>query len=178
MIRVVAGLLVLLVVGFPLLVAPASATGLLGLVAVTLCAGGIISLSTSLLAAGAGLAIVEYAFALLVAGGPPDFLGALAFGVVLSLLLQTVGFAARFRGASVDPRVVREQARAWVATATAAAAVGTVLAMGAGAVGIGLPPAAYPAAAAFGALMAVLGVVGRMVRSTEPLQAARGQKER
>jgi hypothetical protein len=176
-IRLVAGLLALFVVGFPLLVAPGSVTELVGLVAATLCAGGIISLSVPLLAAGATLAMAEYAFASLVAGGPPDVLGALAFGAALSLLLQTVGFAARFHGASVDPRVIRAQARIWVGTGVAGVAAGLALAGGAGPVWLRLPSAAYPAVVALGLVVAFVGVVCAMRRRSEPPGEIAGGKE-
>ena len=177
MIRGVAGLLALFVVGFPLFVAPGSGTELLGLAAATLCAGGIISLSIPLLAAGATLAVVEYAFASLVAGGPPDVLGALAFGAALALLLQTVGFAARFRGASVDPQVIRTQVRLWVGTGVAGVGVGLALAGGAGTVWLRLPSAAFPVVAALGLVFAFAGVVGAMRRWSESPGKTAGGKE-
>lgn len=167
MIRVTAGLLALFVVGFPLLRAPGSVTELLGLIAATLCAGGILSLSIPLLAAGAALAVVEYAFASLAAGGPPDVLGALAFGAALSLLVQTVGFAARFRGASVGPRVIRAQVRTWAGTGAAGIGIGLALAGGAGAVWLRLPSAAFPVVAALGLVVAFVGVVGALRRWSE-----------
>ncbi len=177
MIRVTAGLLALFVVGFPLLRVPGSGTELLGLVAATLCAGGIIGLSIPLLAAGATLAMVEYAFASVVSGGPPDVLGALVFGAALSLLLQTVAFAARFRGASVDPRVIRTHVRTWAGTGVAGVGVGLALAGGAGTVWLRLPSAAFPVVAALGLVVAFVGVVGAMRRRPEPQEdAAAGTK--
>jgi hypothetical protein len=176
-IRAAAGFLALFVVGFPLLRAPGSVTELLGLIAATLCAGGILGLSIPLLAAGATLAVVEYAFASLVAGGPPDVLGALAFGAALSLLLQTVGFAARFHGVSVAPQVLRGQVRVWVGTGAAGVMGGLALAGGAGFVWLRLPAAAYPVVVALGLLVAFAGVVLALLRRTEPPPSAAAAEE-
>jgi hypothetical protein len=164
MIRHVAGLLALLAVGLPLLTAPswpmAGAAGAAG----ALCAAGIARFSIPLLTAGISLSLAHYTVALWLSSEPPGFVVAVALGVTLTMLFEVVGFAARFRGAAVDARALREQARSWVVTASAAAAVGLLLAMGASAFTLRLSPPASAALAAVGGLGAFWGVV-RAVRS-------------
>lgn len=162
MIRALAGILALVLVGFPLLIAPSELTGSVGVIAGILCAGGIGALSIPLLTAGAALSLVGYALALWSTAGSPDPLAAVAVGVVLSLLLQVVGFAARFRGVAMDSHVVPGQVRYWVGGAVGAALVGILLAISAGGIALRLPLPAYPVAVALGALIAFLGVVRGM----------------
>lgn len=167
MIRALAGLLALVLVGFPILIAPSELTGALGVIAGALCAAGIGALSIPLLAAGAALSLVGYALALWPSAGSPDPLGAVALGVVLSLLFQVVGFAAHFRGAAVDSPVLRGQVRYWVGSGAGAAVVGILLTIGAGGIALQLPLPAYPAAVALGALAVFLGVVQALTHAPD-----------
>lgn len=162
--RALAGLLALVLVGFPLLIAPSELTGALGVIAGALCAGGVAALSVPLLEAGAALSLVGYALALWASAGSPGPLGAVVLGVVLSLLFQVVGFAAHFRGAAVDSHVVPGQVRYWVGSGVGAAVVGILLSISAGGIALRLPLPAYPAAVALGALAAFLGVVRALMR--------------
>ena len=88
---------------------------------------------------------------------------AVALGVVLSLLFQVVGFAARFRGAAVDSHVLPGQVRYWVGSGLGAAVVGILLSISAGGIALRLPLPAYPAAVALGALAAFLAVVRALI---------------
>jgi len=175
MMRALAGLLALVVVGFPLLIAPSELTGALGVIAGALCAGGIGALSIPLLAAGAALSLVGYALALWPSGGSLDPLGAVAFGVVLSLLFQAVGFAAHFRGAAMDPHVLPGQVRYWVSSGVGAAMVGILLSIATGGIALRLPLPVYPAAVALGALAAFVGVVMALMRA--PIWRWSGQRD-
>lgn len=163
MIRTLGGLLALFAVGYPLGLMPTSATALLSLLAGTLCAVGIVGIIPSLVALGAGIAMLEYTLALF-AYGSLDLAGALAFGVALSLLVQTVNFEARFRGALVERQVVREHLRSWMGTGAAAVILGVVLAVVGDGGMIGLPPSAVPVAAALGAVLAFAGVAGAVIK--------------
>jgi hypothetical protein len=167
MIRALAGLLVIVLVGIPLLETPSTLVGGLGLAAAVLCAGGIFRLSISLLTAGATLSLIEYALALWMPAGSPDFVGAIGIGVTLALLVQIVGFAARFRGVNVDARALWAQARSWAGTGAAAAAAAFLLAVGAGSVALRFPLPAYPAVAGLGALAVFLGAVRALMRPPE-----------
>ena len=178
MMRAFAGLLALVIVGFPLLIAPSELTGALGVIAGTLCAVGISALSIPLLAAGAGVSLVGYALAPWPSGGSLHPLGAVALGVVLSLLFQVVGFAAHFRGAAMDPHVLPGQVRYWVSSGVGAAVVGILLSISAGGVGLRLPPPAYPAAVALGAVAAFLGVVRVLMRAPDRMGPASGEERR
>jgi hypothetical protein len=175
MIRATAGLLALFAVGYPLGLMPTAATGLLSLLAGTFCAAGIIGSFPSLVALGAGVAMLEYALALLPASGSLDLVGALAFGVALSLLVQMVNFEARFRGAVVESQVVREHVRSWMETGAAAVILGVILAVVGDGLMIGLPPTAYPALAALGAVLVFGGLVGGMIRGAGPPGFGRGE---
>ena len=159
MMRTLAGILALVLCGLPLLLAPSELTGALAVIAGALCAGGIGVLSVPLLAAGAGVSLVGYTLALWPLEGSLHPLGAVALGVVLSLLLQVVGFTERFRGAAMDSNVLPGQVRYWVSSAIGAAVVGILLSFSAGGVVLRLPKPAYPVAVALGALLAFLGVV-------------------
>ena len=177
MMRALAGVLALVVVGFPLLIAPSDLTGGLGVIAGALCAGGIGALSIPLLAAGAGVSLVGYALALWPSGGSLHPLGAIALGVVISLLFQVVGFAAHFRGTAVDSHVIPGQVRFWVGSGVGAAVVGVLLSMSAGGLALRLPLPAYPAAAALGALAVFLGVV-RALRHAPDRMGPASREER
>ena len=160
MTRLLAGLLVLPLVGLPLLAEASWLTGTIGAAAGVLCVGGIVGWSFRLLRAGAALSLIEYAVALWVSAVPPDILAAVAFGVVLMLLLDVVGFDARFRGAALHPGVLRGQIRYWLGSGATAAGAGFLLALATGRIAVQLPAWAYPAAAALGALGACAGLAG------------------
>jgi hypothetical protein len=176
MMRALAGLLALVLVGFPLLIAPSELTGALGVIAGMLCAAGIGALSIPLLAAGAALSLVGYALALWPSAGSPDPLGAVVLGVVLSLLFQVVGFAARFPGAAVDSHVLPGQVRYWVASGVGAAAVGILLSISARGIALRLPLPAYPAAVAFGAVAVFLGVIRLLMRAPDRIGPVSGEE--
>jgi len=176
MIRALAGLLALVIVGFPILIAPSELTGALAVIAGTLCVAGIAALSIPLLATGAGVSLVGYALALWPLGGSLRPLGALVLGVALSLLFQVVGFAARFRGAAVDSHALPGQVRYWVSSGAGAAVVGILLSMGAGGIALRLPLPAYPVAVALGALAAFLGAVRALMHAPERMGPASGEE--
>lgn len=176
MIRALAGLLALALVGFPILIAPSELTGTLGVIAGALCAAGIGALSIPLLAAGAGLSLVGYALALWPSAGSLHPLGAVVLGVVLSLLLQVVGFATRFRGAAVDSHVLPGQVRYWVSSGVGAAVVGILLSISAGGIALRLPLPAYPAAVALGALAVFLGVIRLLMRAPDRMGPVSGEE--
>jgi len=167
MMRALAGLLALVLVGFPLLIAPSEATGTLSVIAGVFYAVGIGALSVPLLAAGAALSLVVYTLVLWPLAGPPAALGAVALGVVISLLFQVVAFAAHFRGAAMDSHVHPGQVRYWVSSGIGAAIVGMLLSVSASGIALRLPLPAYPAVIALGALAVFLGVVQALIRAQE-----------
>jgi hypothetical protein len=159
MIRVLAGALTLVLVGVPLLTASSAAVGGLGAAAGLLCGGAVIQLSTPLLAAGAALGLIEYALALLISGGSPDFVGAIVLGVTLSLLFHLTEFAGRFREVEVDVEVLRGQVRFWIGAAAGTAVGGIILVLGANGIAFRLPLSAYPAVSALAAAAAFVALV-------------------
>lgn len=163
--RYLAGVLVLALTGIPLLNAPSGVIAVLGVSAAALCAAGILRPSIPLLAAGASLSLGVYALALWLSAGPPDVGGAVGFGVILATLFQVVEFAARFRGATVDPRVIRGQVRYWTGTGLLGAGAAILMAIGAGGVPVRLPPAAYPVAGTLGALAVFLAAMRLVLHS-------------
>ena len=173
MIRAAAGLLALFAIGYPLGVMPGVSAALLGVVAGTLCAAGILGRIRALVALGAGVAMVEYALALLLASGPQDPVGALGFGVALSLLLQTVDFEVRFRGAVVERQAVQAHVREWLETGAVAVVLGLLLTGLGGGGMIRLPVPVYPVVAALGALLALLGVVGCALQGADAARPER-----
>ncbi|PYN15179.1 MAG: hypothetical protein DME05_12685 [Candidatus Rokuibacteriota bacterium] len=144
-------------VGYPLLIAPATSVLTLGVVALALCGLGFL-LGPPVVVGGAVVALGEYALALWLAGSPPRLAGAVLFGVGVTLLLQTADFGWRARRAALGPGVVASQIRHWarfgvVAGATTLAAVGAASAASAS---VRLPWA--PALATVGAAVALVAV--------------------
>ena len=87
---------------------------------------GVLALSVPMVTAGASLALIAYALALVIARPPVDLVAAIAFGAALVLLLALVHFAARVRGAALGPEVIATQVRHWLMIV----AVGVVAAIG------------------------------------------------
>jgi len=144
-------------VGYPLLIAPATSVLTLGIIALALCALGFL-LGTPLVVGGAVIALGEYALALWLAGSPPQLAGAALFGVGVTLLLQTADFGWRARRAALGPGVVAAQVRYWalfgaIAGASALAAIGVASTASAS---VRLPWA--PALATVGAAVALVAV--------------------
>ncbi len=171
----VAAVFVLILVGLPLVVLPSWIVAVLAFVAAGLCAGGIAALSVPVLTAGASLAVIEYALALSISDGPPDFVTAMVLAVALFLLLELVSFMGRLHGAAVAAPVMRSMIRYWLAIAGAGAGVVIVLTAAAAAVRLAVPVPSYPAAAAAGALGAFVAAVGVLKLATKSRDTATGE---
>jgi len=156
---------VVVLVGYPLLIAPTKAVLVIGVAAMVLCALGIAARSTPVVVAGGVLALGEYALALWLSTGPPRLTGAVLFGVGLLLLLETTDFARRLRHAAMGPGVVASQVRYWVVFAALAGTAAFIV--------IGIATAASliahlpwaPAFAAAGAAVALVAVAIALRRS-------------
>jgi hypothetical protein len=152
-----ASVLALVLVSYPLLIAPSPAVVALGAAALIVCILGIL-VATHVLVAGVVLALAEYTLALWIGGGPPRLAGGVVLGVVLLLLVETADFGRRAHGAVIGPGVVLAQLRAWALFGSLAGGV-AVLASVVASVASGavrLPWA--PAVAAAGAAVALVGV--------------------
>src|SRR6266511_1044087 len=152
-------LLVIVLVGYPLLIAPTKAVLVIGVAAMVLCALGIAVLSTSVVVAGGVLALGEYALALWLSTGPPRLTGAVLFGVSLVLLLETVEFARRVRHAAMGPGVVASQIRYWAVFAALAGTAAFLVIGIATAASLIARNAAVPASAANTATGAAVALV-------------------
>src|SRR3989442_14851890 len=113
---------VVVLVGYPLLIAPPRAVLTIGVAAIVLCALGVAVRSTPVVVVGGVLALGEYALALWLSTGPPRLTRAVLFGVGLLLLLETTDFARRLRHAAMGPGGVASHARYWVGLPTLPAA--------------------------------------------------------
>jgi hypothetical protein len=101
MIRTLAGLLVLAMAGLPVLAGPSWVLMPLGVAAAGLGLAGVLRYSVRLVAASAGLSLVEFALALWLSAAPAVLI-AIGLGVLLALALDVADFAARF-SARRDP---------------------------------------------------------------------------
>jgi hypothetical protein len=110
-------LLVAVLIGIPLSVAPTGTTLALGGAAALLALIGVCTRSASVLTAVVVCVLVQELVALLQAGKPPALWSALLLGSVAYLLLDVGAFAACFHGVAVDTRVWRMQAMYWGGTA-------------------------------------------------------------
>ncbi len=152
-------------VSYPLLIVPATSVLMLGVIALVLCALGVL-LGTPLVVGGAVVALGEYTLALWLAGSSPRLAGAALFGVGLILLLQTADFGWLARRAALGPGVVASQIRYW-ALFGAIAATAALVAIGvasAASTSARLPWA--PALATIGAVVALVAMAFA-VRRTE-----------
>ena len=179
MIALLGGVLTVVLVGIPVLSAPSDQVVALGVLAAVLCVCSVVLRSIPWFTAGAIVALVQYALALFIAARPPDLIGATAFGVTLALLLQIVGFRERFRPATTAPEVLWEHARFWITAGLATAALCGLIGVAALLAVFPARLPVYPAVAAFGVLVAFLGLVRGILRperlnATEnPLDRAR-----
>ena len=160
MTRLVAFALLLVVVALPLTVLPSPHLCWL-LVPASLVGGlGVVALSAPVTTAGAAVALIAYAVALLIERPPPDLVVATLLGSALVLLLTVVHFARRVHGAAVSPAALRSEIREWSMTVAAGVLAVGVLTIAGTALRLLLPDAAAALVivGALGALMAVVGV--------------------
>ena len=110
--RHLTAILVCLLVGYPLLIAPSRAVLVVAVMALALCALGIL-VGAPVMTAGVVVALGEYTLALWLSAGPPRLSGAVLVGVGVTLLMETADFGRRARRAALGPGVVTSQLRHW-----------------------------------------------------------------
>ncbi|HEU4371715.1 MAG TPA: hypothetical protein VFV05_26125 [Methylomirabilota bacterium] len=167
MLRAAALGLVAALVAFPLAVLPSPPVTWVAGAALALAGAGVLGRLVPLVTAGASLALIAHALALVIARPAVDAVAAAAFGATLVLLLALVHFAARVRGAEVGPSVVAAQVRRWLAVVAAGVVAAGVLAAGGAVLGPALGGATLPVvvvAAGLGALIAAAGLVALVTR--------------
>jgi hypothetical protein len=163
--------LVAVLVAIPLAVLPAAPVTWLAILAFCVAGAGVIVGSRPIVTAGASLALIAYAVALVTAEAVVDPLAAVAFGATLVLLLPLVHLSAHVHGAAIGPAVIAVQIRHWLVIV----ALGVVAAIGltaaAAMVGTTLRGASLPlvvVAAALGALMTTAGVIALVTAREAP----------
>jgi len=157
MARRLAAVLTVVLVGSPLLIASSTAVLALGAAAMMLCFLGILA-ATPVLVGGMVLALGEYTLALWLAGGPPRLAGAVLFGVVLVLLLETADFGRLAHRATLGPGLLAAQIRSWAVFAAFAGVGALVASTGANVTSAAVRLPWAPAVAAAGAAVALVGV--------------------
>lgn len=170
MLRVFALVPLLFVVALPLSVLPdppvsmvAAAAGLLG-------AAGVLLPAPPLATAGAVLALVAHAVALLITEMRPDPARGVAMGLALLLFLAGAHLAAHAARAAVGPAVLRAVLRDWLEALALAAAGAAALALAGQALAGLLHGAALPAVTVLGAVGALLATAGVVVFLRAPRQ--------
>jgi hypothetical protein len=159
MMRLLAGCLVVVLVGLPVLASPVWPARALAGAGGVLCGAGVMALSMPTVAAGMGLSLIAYTLGAWLSDSPVSVYTPVAIGIVVALLLGVAAFAARFQDAWVDPRVLRTQVLEWIWTAALAGLAGVGLGMSAGGVRLALPSWGHPVLALVGVLLAVIGAM-------------------
>lgn len=132
MIRLLAGVLVLALVAYPLVLQPAKWVVIAAGAALILCATGMIGRFAPVFTIGIGVALCEYALALSLADDRPRLGIAVVLGVVTALALEVTDFDRRFRHVAIARGVVLAQLRYWAAFALSGATAAVVLIVVAG----------------------------------------------
>ena len=113
MTRAVALLLVMVLIGLPLGIAPTDTTFALAGVAGFFALVGVLIRNAPVLIAGVAVSLMEVLVAFLQGGKPPNLLLALLLGVVIYLLLDISAFSTTFHGVSLDTSVLWMKATHW-----------------------------------------------------------------
>ena len=143
----------------------------LGLAAVVVGSAGTIARVVPLATAGGALALMAYTLALTVEEPVPHPLAGAAMGAGLLLLLALTHFAARTRGAAVEPRVAALLLRHWLPVLALGALAASALVVVGTLVALTLRGATLPtvvAAATLGAVAAVAGVIALVTAAGRP----------
>ena len=158
MMRLAAVGLLALLVAFPLTVLPAAPVNWLAGGALLVGGAGVALLLVPLVTAGAAMAIVAYALALVIVQPAADPIAAITFGALLVVLLALAHLAARVDGAVIGPAVIVAQVRQWLVVVGIGVVVAGALAAGGGGLAGGLQGMALPVVVVTAALGAVLAV--------------------
>jgi hypothetical protein len=171
MLRLAAAFLLVVLLAFPVAALPAAPVTWLAVVALAVAGAGIAMLSVPIVTAGAALALITYALALIIAQAPVDPVAAIGVGVDAVMLLALVQFAAHAQGALLGPAVLGGRVRQMLVVAGLGVVVTGALVTVATLLGLVLRGATLPvvvAAAALGALLAMAGLVALMTVGPTP----------
>ena len=171
MMRLAAAVLVAVLGALPLGILPSPPVTWLAVPALVVGGAGVVALSVPLVTAGASLALIAYALALVIVRPSFDPVVALAFGATLVLLLALVHLAGHVHGAVIGPGVIATQIRHWLMVVAVGVVAAVVLTMGGAALAVTLQGAAFPVVivvAALGALVTVAGVITLVTTRADP----------
>ena len=164
MVRLSGIIALLLIACVPCLVLPERHVLGAGVVAAAVCAGGLLLPSLGLATAGAVLAVLVFAVALLAASAANTVMAAMLLGVALLVLLDATHFQQRFGQSAISPGVVRAHLGQLGATVMLSVLAVGVLAVVSDAFWLGLDAALRPAVAAAGGILVVLAILRATTR--------------
>lgn len=165
--RIWAGLPIAVIAAVPLWTGASAPVYGIELVAILICACGVLAYSLSTVSAGAGLAIIGYTVALWLSGDGVAVIGAAAFGLALLSLLAFSEFARQFRGAAVARSVIRGQIIYWIGRAALAFGAIILLILMASGLAALVPAAGRAVIGGLGAVIAFAGALYAAMRRTE-----------
>ena len=120
---------------------------------------------------GCVLAVIALALALWWGAASMSVFGAVAFGLVLLLLLDITDYTRRFAGAQVDAFAWRAQVAWWIGRGALCLVAGILFTLIASALALVLPTSGRAMIAAMGALVAILAALSAMLSATERASA-------
>jgi hypothetical protein len=150
---------ILLIIGLPIWIKPFAVIGIVAFFTGLLCLAGVLRRSLHVTLIGCVLAVMALAVALWWSASPMSVFGAVAFGIALLFLLDTVHFAHQFQGAQVERPAWHSQAAWWLVRAAASCGAAVGLTLSASAIAPLLPSFGRPIIAAAGALSAFVAVL-------------------
>jgi hypothetical protein len=164
MIRLVACVGVVTLVGIAVTTAPVRPVAAGAGIALVLGVAGIVSLRRWAVTSSACLFVADYALAVRLAGGSIDVVGATACGLALLMVVQPLEIA-RSRDSGADIGVTRSQVVGWIVAGVAVPGV-VVLAFGVSrALASSVPPLVAPLLAAAGAIGVLVGLASALARA-------------
>ena len=164
MIRVPAAAFALALFVMPWTIAPAKPVVVAGVAGLALAAVGIGGFWRWPLLAAACAFLIEYAGALSLARAPIGVWGAVAFGLMLLLMLASIELGRGCRRATVNARVLRSQLAGWLGFTTATLGATLIGLSLAGGLAASIPAAAAPFLAGLGALGVILALAAIVKR--------------
>lgn len=150
-------------VAYPLAVAPSKPVAFVAGLALLVAGAGLALRWTPAVTAGVGLALAEYALALVLSAGAPHLGSAVVMSALVVLVLQTADFDRRFRHVTLGAGVLASQLRHWAGSLALGAGAAVLVVAGATVVtgAVSIPWA--PVLAAVGAL-GVVAAAGAALR--------------
>jgi hypothetical protein len=151
--RYIPALAIVLIAVLPWWVKPTWVVAVLAIGTALFCSAGLLWRSLGVTLTGCVLAVVDLALALWWSAASMSVFGAVAFGLLLLLLLDSTEFANRFAGAEIDPSTWRAQVACWIARAAICFGAAVLLVVIASALTLVMPTSGRPVVAAAGGLV-------------------------